>query len=288
MFVGANSFGDIKQYFKEKLQDRFSANELKLILRDLTVKRFKISDLDYLTFNDNLSESDLLYYHFALKRLLKDEPFQYILGEAEFYGFRFDVGPGVLIPRPETEELVSWTNESHNNESGKIVDVCTGSGCIAISLSKSMSNFNVIGLEISDEALEIAANNNQKLSGNVDFRKFDALESASYSGLKDTDIWVSNPPYIPYEDMQIMAKNVLNYEPLIALFVENDDPLVFYRRIIENAAHNLKPGGWLYFEIHEDYAEGVKGLFDQNGFVNIEVRKDLQDKPRMIRGQKVI
>ena len=288
MFVGANSFGDIKQYYKEKLQDRFSANELKLILRDLTIKRFNISDIDYLTFNEGLSESDLLYYHFALKRLLKDEPFQYILGEAEFYGFRFDVGPGVLIPRPETEELVSWIIESHKNESGTLVDICTGSGCIAISLVKSMSSYNVTGLEVSDEALEIAANNNQKLSGEVDFRKFDALESVNYSSLEGTNIWVSNPPYIPHGDKQVMAKNVLDYEPHIALFVENHDPLIFYRRITENAAHYLKAGGWLYFEIHEDNADGVKGLFAQNGFVNIEVRKDLQDKPRMVRGQKVL
>ncbi|MFZ9027882.1 MAG: peptide chain release factor N(5)-glutamine methyltransferase [Crocinitomicaceae bacterium] len=288
MFVGANSFGDIKQYFKEKLQDRFSANELKSILRDLTVNRFKISDLDYLTFDGNLSESDLLYYHFALKRLLKNEPIQYILGETEFFGLRFDVEPGVLIPRPETEELVAWVSGSHKNESGTIVDICSGSGCIAISLAKSMPGFNVVGLEISDEALEIAAKNNDKLSGNVDFRKFDALGTANYKDLKGTDVWVSNPPYIPFSDSHVMAENVLDYEPHVALFVEDNDPLIFYRIITENAKLNLKAGGWVYFEIHEDNAYGVKDLFTQNGFVNIEVRKDLQNKPRMVRGQKVL
>lgn len=288
MFVGANSFSDIKQYFKEKLQDRFSANELKLILRDLTVSRFKINDLDYLTFESNLSESDLLYYHFALKRLLKNEPVQYVLGGTEFYGLRFNVGPGVLIPRPETEELVDWIVREHKNEIGTVVDICTGSGCIAIALAKSLANHKVKGLEISEDALKIASKNNKELSADVDFRRFDALIPDEYHALKESNVWVSNPPYIPHSDKHFMVENVLEYEPHIALFVEDDDPLIFYRIITENAAVHLKAGGWLYFEIHEENAEGVEELFRQSGFVNIELRKDLQGKSRMMRGQKVL
>ena len=258
MFVGANSFSDIKQYFKEKLQDKFSPNELKLILRDLTVKRFNISDIDYLTFNSGLSESDLLFYHFALKRLLKDEPFQYILGETEFYGLRFDVGPGALIPRPETEELIDWIVHSHKDETGRLVDICTGSGCIAISLAKALPNFSVLGLEISEDALGIARRNNEKLAADVDFRFFDALNHEQYTDLNGTNIWVSNPPYIPFIDKGMMANNVLEHEPHLALFVEDEDPLLFYREISEHASSYLEKGGWIYFEIHEENAEGVK------------------------------
>ncbi len=288
MFVSANSFSDIKQYFKAKLQDKFSANEIKLILRSLTVNRFNISDIEYLTFSTNLSESDLLYYHFALKRLLKDEPVQYILGEAEFYGFRFDISSNVLIPRPETEELVDWIITSHKDDEGSLVDICTGSGCIAISIARSLLQFSVKGLEVSDGALDVAIKNNQKLSANVEFKKFDALNSNEYAQLCNSSVWVSNPPYIPHRDKSLMSNNVLEYEPHIALFVEDDDPLIFYRLISENAAVYLRNGGWLYFEIHEDNAEGVEDLFNKSGFVNIEMRKDLQGKPRMMRGQKLL
>jgi release factor glutamine methyltransferase len=288
MFVGANSFSDIKQYFKEKLQDKFSPNELKLILRDLTVKRFNISDIDYLTFDSSLSESDLLFYHFALKRLLKDEPFQYILGETEFYGLKFDVGPGALIPRPETEGLIDWIVHSHKDETGRLVDICTGSGCIAISLAKALPKFSVLGLEISDDALGIARRNNKKLAADVDFRFFDALNHEQYTDLSGTNIWVSNPPYIPFLDRGMMANNVLEHEPHLALFVEDEDPLLFYREISENASIYLEKGGWLYFEIHEENAEGVKEELVKSSFVNIEVRKDLQGKQRMVRGQKVL
>ncbi len=288
MFVGANSFSDIKQYFKEKLLDRFSANELKFILRELTINRFNISKLEYITFNNNLSESDLLYYHFALKRLQNDEPIQYILGQADFYGLSFDVDTNVLIPRPETEELIEWVVSSHSQETGQIVDLCSGSGCIAISLAKSIPGFRVLGLEISEDALEIAKRNNIKLKTDVQFMHFDVLKKDHYKELENTNIWVSNPPYIPAFEKQLMADNVLKYEPHLALFVEDDDPLVFYRIISECARLFLKKDGWLYFEVHEDNSIRVKDLLKDNSFVNIEVRKDLQGKYRMVRGQKVL
>ena len=288
MFVGANSFSDIKQYFKEKLLDRFSANELKFILRELTINRFNISKLEYITFNNNLSESDLLYYHFALKRLQNDEPIQYILGQANFYGLSFDVDTNVLIPRPETEELIEWVVSSHSQETGQIVDLCSGSGCIAISLAKSIPGCRVLGLEISEDALEIAKRNNIKLKTDVHFMHFDVLKKDHYKELENTNIWVSNPPYIPVFEKQLMAGNVLKYEPHLALFVEDDDPLVFYRIISESARLFLKEDGWLYFEVHEDNSMRVEDLLKDNSFVNIEVRKDLQGKYRMVRGQKVL
>lgn len=287
MFVGGNGFSDIKQYFKAKLSHLYSDNEIKNVLKSLTIKRFNISNLEYVTFSTKLSESDLLYYHFALKRILNNEPVQYILGSVEFYGLELEVGPGVLIPRPETEELVDWIVQSHKTVSS-IVDICTGSGCIAFGLEKGVMNASIQGLEFSDDALLMANKNKVRLNSNVLFKKFDALSLNAYKDLSGTQLWVSNPPYIPDSDKNLMADNVLNFEPHLALFVEDGDPLIFYRVIASNAKDCLADDGWLYFEIHEEYGGEVKSLLSSLGFVNIELRKDLQGRDRMIRAQKVL
>lgn len=287
MFVKGNDFSDIKRYFNEKLSVGFSANEIKNILKELTINRFNISALDYITFSGKLSESDLLYYHFALKRILKNEPVQYVLGSVEFYGLVLHVGPGVLIPRPETEELVDWIVRSHPHAE-TVVDICTGSGCIAFSAESKLKSTTILALELSDDALVIAGKNIEILGSKVELRKFDALKSDEYQQLKETQIWVSNPPYIPVKDRSIMGSNVLEHEPDMALFVDDEDPMLFYRSIAEQAISCLKNEGWLYFEIHEDYGDIVKGLLSDLGFVNIELRKDLQGKDRMIRAQKVL
>lgn len=287
MFVKGNDFSDIKRYFNEKLSAGFSANEIKNILKELTVNRFNISTLDYITFSEKLSESDLLYYHFALKRILKNEPVQYVLGSVEFYGLVLNVGPGVLIPRPETEELVDWIVRSHPHAE-TVVDICTGSGCIAFAAESKLKSTTFLALELSDDALVIAGKNKEILGSNVELRKFDALKSDEYQQLIETQIWVSNPPYIPIKDKVIMGSNVLEHEPSMALFVDDEDPMLFYRAIAEQAISLLKNEGWLYFEIHEDYGDMVKGLLSDLGFVNIELRKDLQGKDRMIRAQKVL
>lgn len=287
MFVVGNELSDIKKYFSDKLQSEFSRNEIKNILKALTIKRFKISDLDYFTYNTKLSESDLLYYHFALKRILKNEPVQYVLGTTEFYGLELIVEPGILIPRPETEELVDWIVKEHS-DLNTIIDICSGSGCIAFSLESKFPKVDIYGLEYSKDALKVAGKNKEHLKSHVVFKEFNALDSDSYSAIENTDLWVSNPPYIPNSDKSLMGDNVLEFEPHIALFVEDDDALKFYRSISDQGIKRLVNGGWLYFEIHEEYGSEVADLMRSLGFVNIELRKDLQGKDRMIRGQKLL
>lgn len=287
MFVGGNNFADIKAYFKLKLAPLFSDSEVKSILKQLTLKRFNISDIDYFTFDSKLSESDLLYYHFALKRILKNEPVQYVVGSTEFYGLDLIVEPGVLIPRPETEELVDWIVQSHSDLE-TAVDICSGSGCIAFALEKSYPLAKIKALEISKEALSVARKNCLKLDSAVELIEFNALSNSGYQILEGTQLWVSNPPYIPHSDRLEMRSNVLDHEPHIALFVEDSDPMIFYKVIMEQGMKFLIDHGWLYFEIHEENGNTVKEMLIKTGFVNIELRKDLQGKDRMIRAQKVL
>jgi release factor glutamine methyltransferase len=290
MFVQGNGISDIKAYFSKELSHLFSANELKQIVKHLTVNRFKISDSEYILFSNNkLSESDLLYYHWALKRLRNEEPFQYVLGETEFCGLKIKVDERALIPRPETEELVEWIKETITIDAPTITDLCTGSGCIALALKSIYPKGDVLAVDESIEAISLVDENRTILDLDVQLLQADVLEPNVYPTFdrEQTDVIVSNPPYIPTKDKSLMADNVLKYEPHMALFVEDDDPLVFYRVIAENSGYNLKEGGWLFFEIHEELSKGVVELMKNAGFVNIEVRKDLQGKDRMVKGQKL-
>lgn len=218
----------------------------------------------------------------ALDRLKHNEPIQYVLGKSHFYGHVFQVNREVLIPRQETEELVDWIIRGghHANE---ILDIGTGSGCIAISLALGYQESLVNGWDNSETALQVASENAKANGANVTFRKVDVLSEIP-PGIYE--LIVSNPPYVLVSEMDKMNENVLAFEPGNALFVEDQDPLLFYRRIVEISPHILKAGGWLYFEINESFAEGVVTLMKNSGFKQIEVRKDLNGKERMIRGLK--
>ncbi|MES2880883.1 MAG: peptide chain release factor N(5)-glutamine methyltransferase [Bacteroidota bacterium] len=232
-------------------------------------------------------------------RLLDNEPVQYILNKAHFYGMELYVDTAVLIPRPETEELVQWIigdvkesgkdvfirNESEADATTelKIIDVGTGSGCIALALKKAMPKAEVWGCDVSEAALNVARRNGAALDVRVDFQAIDFLVEAQQKLLPTVDIIVSNPPYIPEKDKTTMQANVLNYEPHNALFVPNDDALIFYRSIAHFAQEKLHEAGSIYLEIHEDLANAVVALFAGNGYKNIEVKKDMQDKERMVR-----
>lgn len=217
-------------------------------------------------------------------RLMEGEPVQYVLGRAEFSGRWFNVRPGVLIPRPETEELCAWiTADSKASGSPKVLDIGTGSGCIAITLQLDMPESKVTAWDISADALDVARENAQQLGANVNFVKLDAL-NAKPEG--EWDVIVSNPPYICEKEKKDMAVNVLEHEPHTALFVPDADPLLFYRAITRLAVQTLNKGGRLYFEINPIYADDTCHMMRAEGMTAVELRSDMYGKQRMAKGVK--
>ena len=209
-------------------------------------------------------------------------PIQYILGETEFYGLTFNVNESVLIPRPETEELVDWIrSENDRNASLNILDIGTGSGCIAISLKNVLPNSVVDAFDISDQALETARSNALRNELDVNFSKVDILNVPDFS--KKWDIIVSNPPYVLESEKAEIQPNVLDNEPHLALFVPDNDPLLFYRSIAQFSLRQLKPEGKLYFEINRQYGKATIDLLAESGFTDIELRKDISGNDRMVK-----
>lgn len=217
-------------------------------------------------------------------RLINKEPVQYILGQADFYGLKFKVTPDVLIPRPETEELVYWILESVNKSNLKIVDIGTGSGCIPITLKKKLPTAEITGVDISQEVLIIAQQNAQLNKVSVNFQQVDILKEANWQQLPKFDIIASNPPYIPYNEIRLMPKQVTAFEPNLALFVDNQEPLIFYQKIAQFALLKLNQGGQLFYECNEFNAKEVVLILKQLGFSQVELQKDMEGKERMVRG----
>jgi release factor glutamine methyltransferase len=236
-----------------------------------------------------------------IERLRAHEPIQYIMNRCWFYGMELYVDPAVLIPRPETEELVEWVLddlkktspdlfEKHSSKPDettrlKIMDACTGSGCIALAIKKNVPLAEVWGTDISEEALNVARRNGASLDIRVDFQGMDFLDLPQQKLLPSVDIVVSNPPYIPRKDKASMQPNVLLYEPTQALFVPDEDALIFYKALLHYCGHRLHENGRIYMEVHENLANEVKELFTTNGYV-VEVKKDMQGKERMVRAKK--
>ena len=216
-----------------------------------------------------------------IEELRQWRPVQYVTGRAEFDGLEFEVAEGVLIPRPETEELVEWI-ASECGADAKILDVGTGSGCIAISLRRRLRNSHVWALDISDAALEIARRNGSNLAPEVEFIKGDALADFSQLVAEKLDVVVSNPPYIPQSDISAMRVNVVDFEPHNALFVPDDDTLCFYRSIAENASKMLREGGSVWFEIYEEFGAEVCAELERCGFKGCKVLKDANYKDRVV------
>ncbi len=235
---------------------------------------------------DDLSETQLRRLEEIQTRLLAKEPVQYVVGMTYFYDLKFKVDPAVLIPRPETEELVHWILEDQpKNLNLRALDIGTGSGCIPITLKSKAPNFQVSAFDVSEEALSVARENAILNQVEVEFQNLDILKKENWKTLPSYEVIVSNPPYIPFSEKELMSTNVLDYEPEIALFVTNEDPLVFYRTIIEFAKKHLVKGGWLYFETNEYNATEVEALFFKAGFFDIEKQKDLQGKERMVKAR---
>jgi release factor glutamine methyltransferase len=218
-------------------------------------------------------------------KLKKNVPIQYILGETEFYGLTFRVNPSVLIPRPETEELVEWIRETYNpNTKLNILDIGTGSGCIAISLKHYFPNADVDAFDISTEALKTAKENARLNQTKVNFDIVDILNAPPQS--KKWDIIISNPPYIPEQEKNDIQPNVLNHEPHLALFVPDNDSLLFYREIALFAYSHSQPSGKLFFEIHRDAGSSCIDLLTELGYSSVELRKDIFGNDRMIKAEK--
>ncbi len=286
MFVKDNSYAAIHSYFQEKLSSVFSLREIRFLTNAFVRKRLGLSEGDLLlTQNIQFSESDLLYFRDKIKRLLNGEPFQYLLGSTFFHSVEIEVNENALIPRPETEELVEWILNELPESSCALLDIGTGTGCIPLAIAFNRPKDEVFGCDISEQALALAKHNNTSLGLSVNFFQADCLNWKENDFLLNNnwDVIVSNPPYIPEKEKEMMAKHVTEFEPAQALFVPNDDAILFYRSIGELAKKSLKKSGKLMVEIHEQFEKEVVSCFQKIGFQSIEVRKDLQGKPRMIK-----
>lgn len=270
----------------------YDESEAKAIIRMVleVVFNFRLADL-YSGKVNELSPDEEEVLDEIVARLKKYEPVQYILGQADFCGRTFEVRPGVLIPRPETAELCEWITTRHTH-SGRlhILDIGTGSGCIALTLALNLPCAQVEGWDISAETLCIAEENNERLKANVRFLQKDILASDSAGTMAkdkgEIDIIVSNPPYICMKERGEMDRNVLDYEPETALFVPDNDPLRFYQAIAEYGKKALRTGGELYFEINPLYANELKIMLEELGYKELELREDQFGKQRMMKGVK--
>ncbi len=287
MFVKDNTVSSIKAYFFDRLSAFYTASEMKLMFNELLMSRLNLSRTELMLSDSlRLSESDLLYFRTCVHRMKENEPFQHVLGSTEFYGLEIKCDNRALIPRPETEELVDWIVNDFKNHEFSIIDVCTGSGCIALALKSVFKNCTVEAVDVSKDALDLAKDNAEILNLDVRFYEDDILATTKLGmNARKWDVIVSNPPYIPVSDKDQMHANVLDYEPGLALFVSNDDALIFYRKIAELAKESLSKSGALYFEIHENLSSDVQALLKSIGFQSVVCRQDMQGKDRMIKAE---
>ena len=293
-----------------RLTHIYDAGEAKAIVRWVLDVRFDMSWTDILCGKvTELSAHDQTELEKIMQRLEKGEPVQYIIGVADFFGRQFHVEPGVLIPRPETEELCRWilasdkhgltrtVREIPHQSDANILDIGTGSGCIAITLALELPDAKVTAWDISDDALRIAAGNAKCLGANVTFKHRDVLDSSLFtldsslftlhSSLPKWDLIVSNPPYICEKEKSAMECNVLDHEPHLALFVPDDDPLLFYRTIAQYAAEALTAQGSLFFEINPLYADDLAQMLRMMSYHDIYIRQDQFGKPRFLKATKI-
>lgn len=279
----------IKQYrtqFIKELSPFYDAYEAESFFYLILENKHKLRQID-LALNHELtfSDADLAIWGGFLNELKKEVPIQYLLGKTNFYGLDFEVNENVLIPRPETEELVEWIineNKAEKSKKIKVLDIGTGSGCIAISLAKNLPNAEVYGIDVSKKAIETAKRNAINNNVDVTFMYLDILDTDVLAC--NFDIIVSNPPYVRNLEKEEIKKNVLDYEPHLALFVDDNDALIFYRKIAVLAKSGLKDDGQLYFEINQYLGKEMTDLLEKMHFKNIELRKDIYDNDRMMKG----
>ncbi len=313
MRIPSNKIADIVRFFRDELKDYFEKDEIETYIAYCFEEYLNLKRADiFLNYSTTVTESELLKFNFAVKDLKKYKPIQYVLGKADFYSMKFIVNKYVLIPRPETEELVDLIireysaqlmekennyelSSSISNPSSQIsnlksqisiLDIGTGSGCIPIALKKHIPSADIYGLDISDEALETAKQNAVINNTDVEFFQHDILSPDLLLPKPDLkfDIIVSNPPYVCISEKDQMQKNVLDYEPHSALFVRDDDPLLFYKAIADFALKYLKHKGKLYFEINRAFGFETKKMMESKGFKNVLLVKDMNNNNRILHG----
>ena len=268
---------NIIPYFKEELNSIADAREITAWAYLVIQYLLDLNRSDTIVYSNkviSIKNSD--YIKRIIKELKENKPIQYILGEAEFYGLKFKVNKHTLIPRQETEELVEWILKE---EFSSALDIGTGSGCIAITLAKN-TNAKITAIDVSEDALQVAKENARINEVEINFLQQDILQTTS---LPKTDVIVSNPPYVLKSEKEKMQQNILQYEPHLALFPPDKEPLLFYRKIGNLAVKSLNCGGKLYFEINEQYGIEILEMLSKIGFVDIALKKDINDKDRMIK-----
>ena len=275
-----------KSLIRKRLKDLYPAEEIESFIKLILENCLNVSRTNLVMMHDvQISAAKLIEIEQIVNRLAEYEPIQYILGKTSFLGSDFKVSPDVLIPRPETEELVEWMLKEHTTGQ-RILDIGTGSGCIPVSLALTGHFSEVEAFDISEGALAVAAQNAELNQVNIRYSKVDILRWDEYCFDREWDIVVSNPPYVTYAEKDLMFKNVVEYEPHLALFVENNDPLLFYREIALFANKYLVPGGLLFFEINEQYGAEIGRLLEKLHYSSVIIRKDLSGKDRMIKAVK--
>jgi len=272
-------------FIKKELASMYPETEIRGFIRMLfdSYAGLSVTDL-FLKGNEPLPEVTFQQITDAIGQLKNHRPIQYIIGKAHFYGLDFEVNENVLVPRPETEELVRWViNENKSQKRPSVLDIGTGSGCIAIALKKDFPQAEVFAMDISEEALNVSQRNAGLNNADIHFILADILSISKSQTSTPYDIIVSNPPYVCQSEKRHMQANVLNYEPSQALYVPDEDALVFYRAITGFSLLHLKPGGKLYFEINERFGMEISDHLKLNGFNKIILQRDFQGKNRMIR-----
>lgn len=279
------TYHTLSQYASRELKDTYKSEEIRSICRLIFTDVFHYTNIDiHLKKHENLPESFKEKFQAIVIRLKRKEPIQYIIGTTEFAGLTLEVNPATLIPRPETEELVLWVRE-YARPADRILDIGTGSGCIAITLAHALPEADIRGFDISAEALRTAAANAARNGVNVRFEQVDIFRDAVTTG-NPYDIIVSNPPYVRRSERACMQAQVLEFEPASALFVPDEDPLVYYRCIAGIGKQRLRENGLLFFEINEALAEETSFLLKQTGYKDIKVKKDVFGKDRFIKCRK--
>ena len=304
MKIASNKLSDVYAFYKSELTSIYEQDELMSVFELVCETYLNYSKADVKQhFNENINQSDLLKIYDTCLELKTGTPVQYILKEAFFYESFFDVTPAVLIPRPETEELVDIimadvrlqiVDSTINNQQSTILDIGTGSGCIPITLKKHFPAAIVVGIDVSEKALEIAKRNALKHDVEVEFIKLDILTSFNISTSLNSSIQhstfniiISNPPYVLKSEAEQMEKRVLSHEPHLALFVEDNDPIIFYKRIIDLCDNHLEKNGLLFFELNPLYAQAVNDYaIASNLFIFSEILLDMSGKQRFLKAQK--
>lgn len=287
IFTSSTNIGELSSGFKRELKEQYSLPELQNFLYLIFKNLMDLSKTDiHISQRKEIPDHLIVKINDIINELKENKPIQYILGETEFYGCNIKINQNTLIPRPETEEMVRWILNETDGIRCKIFDIGTGSGCIAIALAKNNISAKVFAADHSEEALKVARGNARINNTDITFFHFNVNFPETSDILDIYDIIVSNPPYVTESEKRQIKENVLKYEPYDALFVPDSDPLIFFRAILEFAQSKLQSGGNIFFEINERFGEQMVQLLEEFNYHHIILRKDINNKDRMIKGTK--